>query len=70
MKLSAEDIKQNKYYVGHGDSVVRRGWGHAKLADAMEHAERMTNENHDVLVVKIVRVVRRVKPPVTVEVIK
>ena len=76
-KITKDAIKANKFYVGSSSVFDERhdaasGWGHASLPAATEHATRLLEQSdgETQFIVKIVRVVRRKKPPVVVENVK
>lgn len=63
----ADKIKRNKFYVG-AESALERNWGHPTLAKAVAHAEELMEEQdqEQVFVVQIIRVVRRRRMPAEV----
>lgn len=68
--ITKDHVKKNKFYVG-SKSALERAWGHATVQGALEHASKLVDDSdgEDQFIVKIVRVVRRVKQPVKVEVV-
>lgn len=72
MKVTKEQVKKNRFYVGSPDAL-RRGWGHESLQAATDHAADMIDkgqQGEEQFIVKIVRVVRKKKTPVTIEDVK
>jgi hypothetical protein len=68
----------NKFYVGatHIANSIKYGtngqWTHKTLAEATEHAKKLMEEQDTdlTIIVKIVRIVKRSKPPITIEDVK
>lgn len=70
--LTKEQVKNNRFYVG-SKKAIADAWGHKTLAEATTHAGALIDEktnDDELFIVKIVRVVRRRKTPVTVEDVK
>jgi len=60
----------HKFYVGARGMIdgSRNDWAHTTLKDAIEHAKNLAEEtNEDQIVVQIIRLIRRQKPPFVVE---
>lgn len=70
-KMNNKKYQMNKFYVG-SNSVFNRDWGHSTLNKAIEHARELMNEKdmEEVFVVQIIRVIKREKSPIKIEVIK
>lgn len=84
-KLDRAALKANRYYVGSRDALAlkerfgrnpggatRATWGHAKVEDAIAHAEELleSQDGQEQFIVKIIKVVRRKPTPVVVEDLK
>ena len=61
----------NKYYVG-SNSIFSRGWGHPTETKAIQHAKELLDEQNqdEIFIVKIVKVVKRRVAPVEIVNIK
>jgi hypothetical protein len=65
----------NRFYVAHSKinsdlHSLSPGWAKPTLEDAIEHARKLMEENHNTeecLIVEVIRVVRRKKTPISVE---
>lgn len=70
-KDKRERFKLNKFYVG-AESALTRNWGWSTLDRAMQHGKEImdSEDREEVFIVQIVRVLRRRKSPIEVEVVR
>lgn len=73
-----EKYHRNRFYIGSDSVFNGRNWGHKTLPEAIAHAEKLitgrdpygNDAKEEVFIVQIVRVVRKKKIPIEIEVIK
>jgi hypothetical protein len=66
--VKEEPVKElKKFYVGR-PGVARSAWAKDTLTEAIEHAKELVEKTgEEQVIVKVIRVVRRVSPPIIVE---
>ena len=73
-KIMNKDKKYeaNKYYVGSNSVFNGRNWGHPTENLAIKHAQKLMEDNDqdEIFIVKIVKVIRRKVAPVEIITIK